>query len=66
MNTFGIVCPEDLTPKQKRDALCAITLIKDKRPRKIKGRACADGRAQRAYIKKEEAAAPTVSMVALL
>ena len=25
MNTFGIVCPEDLTPKQKRDALCAIT-----------------------------------------
>ena len=31
MNTFGIVCPKDLTPKHKWDALRAIILIKDKR-----------------------------------
>ena len=62
MNTFGGVCPEDLNPKQKWYALCAITLIKEKRSEKIKVRACEDDRAQRSYITKEEAAAPTVSM----
>ena len=41
MNTFVRVCPEDLTTKQKRDALRAITLIEEKRPGKIKRRACA-------------------------
>ena len=66
MNTFGRVCPEYLTPKRKRDALRAITLIKEKRSGKIKGRACADGRAQISYITKEEVYAPTVSMEALL
>ena len=46
MNKFGIVCPEDLTTKHERDALCAITLNKEKRSETIKGRACADGIAQ--------------------
>ena len=36
MNTFGISCPEDLTPKHKRGSLRAITLIKDKRSVKLK------------------------------
>ena len=66
MSTFGRVCPGDMTPKQRRDALIAITLIKEKRPRKIKGRSCVDGRAQRAYITKEKAAAPTILVEALL
>ena len=66
MNTFGILCPEDLTPKQKWYALRAITLIQKKRSRKIKVRAFADGRAQRSYITKEEAAATLVSMESLL
>ena len=66
MNTVGRVCPEYQTPKQKRDALRAITLIKEKRFVKIKGRECADGRSQRAYITKEEEAGPTISMEALL
>ena len=52
MNTFGRVCPEDLTPKYKRDALRAITLIKEKRSGKIKGGECADGRSQISYITK--------------
>ena len=64
--TFGRVCPEDMTPKQKLYALCAITFIKEKRFGKLKGRACADGRAQMSYIKKEEAAAPKISIYALL
>ena len=46
MNQFGRVCPKDLTPN-KKDALCAITLIKEKRYGKIKGIACVDGIAQR-------------------
>ena len=41
VNTFGITCTEDLMPKQKRDALCAITLIKEKQSGKIKGKSCA-------------------------
>ena len=53
MNMFGRVFPEDLMPKQKRDAFFEVTLIKDKRSGKIKVRACADGRSQRAYIIKE-------------
>ena len=52
MNTFGRVCHEDLTPKQKQDALRAIMLIKEQRSRKLKRRLCADGKAQRSYNKK--------------
>ena len=35
--------------------------LKRKRNGKIKGRGCADGRKQRAYIAKEDATSPTVS-----
>ena len=66
MNMFGRVCPEDLTLKNKKYALRAITLIKEKQSGKIKGRECADGRSQRSYITKEKSAEPTVSMEALL
>ena len=66
INMFGIVCPEDMTTKHKRYALRASTLIEDKQYRKIKGRACADGRAQRSYITKEEESVPRVSMEELL
>lgn len=38
-----------------------ITLIKEKRCSRIKGRTCADGRKQRKYIAKEDAASPTVT-----
>ena len=39
--------------------------LKHKRCGKIKGRGCADGRKQRAYITKEESTAPTVSTEAV-
>ena len=66
MNTFGRVFPEELIPKQKRDALHAITLIKEKIYGKNKRRGCADGISQRRYITKEEAAETKFSMKALL
>ena len=53
MNKFGIVCPEDLTPKHKRGSLRAITLIKEKQSGKIKGRVCADGRAQILHLRSQ-------------
>ena len=46
INTFGVLFPEDLTPKQKQDTLRAITLIQDKLSVNIKGIACLDSRAQ--------------------
>ena len=66
MKTFGRACPEDLRSKQKLDALREINLITEKGYGKIKGRSCADGRAQGLYITNEELVAPTVSMEALL
>lgn len=43
----------ELTSKQKSEALNLITMVKQKRCGTIKGRACADGRKQRRYITKE-------------
>ena len=43
-------------------ALSSLLFLKEKRTGKIKGRACINGAPQRAYISKEEAALPTVSM----
>jgi hypothetical protein len=43
-------------------ALSLLLFLKEKRTRKIKGRACLNGAPQWAYIPKEDAASPTVSM----
>jgi hypothetical protein len=66
MKVFGSVNPDTLTKTQKGKALHAINLIKEKRCGRIKGRTCADGRPQRAYVPREEATSPTVSMEALM
>lgn len=55
-----------LTPKQRYLALRAITLIKEKRDGKVKGRTVTDGSTQRGYIPPEQATSPTVSIEALL
>ena len=44
---FRAIKASDLTNDQKRDALRAINLIKEKRDGRLKGRTCADGRKQR-------------------
>ena len=54
-----------LTPEQRKEALAYLMFLKRKRSGKIKGRGCADGRKQRAYIMKEDSTAPTVSMEAI-
>lgn len=57
--------PSELTPEQKREALAYLMFLKRKRGGKIKGRGCADGRKQRAYTAKEDAASPTVATEAV-
>jgi hypothetical protein len=56
----------ELAPKQKREALRAINLIKEKRCGKIKGRTVADGRSQRNKYANEDISSPTVSNDALM
>ena len=46
---FRAIKASDLTNDQKRDALRAINLIKEKRDGRLKGRTCADGRKQRGW-----------------
>ena len=46
-DTFTPVEATTLSPEQKKRALCSLMCVKKKRDRKIKGRACADGKKQR-------------------
>ena len=41
-------------------------MVKEKRDGRLKGRAVADGRKQRLYIKKEDVASPTVKLESLI
>ena len=66
MKLFGKINPDTLTKEQKYKALRAINLIKEKRCGRIKGRTCADGRPQIAYVPREEATPPNVSMEACM
>ena len=56
---------KSLTQEQRKEALAYLMFLKRKRCGKIKGRGCADGRKQRAYITKEDSTAPTVSTEAV-
>ena len=51
---------DNLSFEKRKEALNIITMVKEKRDGIIKARACADGRNQRRYIPKEEAASPTI------
>ena len=59
------VYKKSLTQEQRKEALAYLMFLKRKRCGKIKGRGCADGRKQRAYITKEDSTAPTVSIEAV-
>ena len=56
---------KDLSPSQKKEALGYLMFLKMKRNGTIKGRGCADGRKQCAYITKEESTSPTISTEAV-
>ena len=59
------VMKSTLTKEQIRQALGYLMFLKRKRCGKIKGRGCADGRKQRAFIAKEDASLPTVATEAV-
>ena len=65
LSVFAPMYAHELTPEQRRAALRAINLIKEKRDGTIKGRTVADGRPQRSLYEKSETASPTVSSDAL-
>ena len=50
-----------LTHKECPQALSTVVFMKEKRNGKIKIRSCIDGVPQREYIKKEDAASPTIA-----
>ena len=66
LNVFSPEYAANLTRAQKRAALKAINLIKEKRCGKIKGRTVADGRKQRKHVPKSESSSPALSIDALL
>ena len=58
---------EDLTEKDKKEALEAVNLIAEKRCGKIKGRTCANGSRQRRFLRSDESyASPTASLEAIM
>jgi hypothetical protein len=65
LTVFEPLYANGLTKEQKGAALRAITLLKEKRDGRLKGRTVADGRPQRGLYDKSETASPTVSSDAL-
>ena len=66
MNAYVSIDPATLTREQKRAALRALNLFKEKRNGVLKGRTCAYGRPQRNMYEKSQTASPTVSTDALM
>ena len=56
----------ELTPSQRSKALESLIFLEEKRTGEIKGRMCADGRKQREWTPKEEAASPTIMTDSIL
>ena len=57
--------PSTVTKEMRQRALNYLMFLKRKKSGEVKGRGCADGRKQRLYVAKEDAAAPTVATPAL-
>jgi hypothetical protein len=58
---FQPMHPNNLSHPQKRSALRAINLIKEKRDGRLKARTCADGRPERKIYTKEDTTSPAIS-----
>lgn len=65
MEVLEAMDASSLSTEQKAEALAALSVIKEKRDGKLKGRTVADGRPQRAKYSKEETGSPTISNDAL-
>jgi hypothetical protein len=66
LNAYESINAASLTKKQRKEALRAINLLKEKRDGSLKGRTVADGRPQRTMYDKSQTASPTVSTDALM
>lgn len=66
LNVYEPLDPNTITHAQKKGALRAINLIKEKRCGRLKGRTVADGSTQRNLYDKSETASPTVATDALM
>ena len=66
MAVVGKVKYEDLSDEDKKRALRAINLIKEKRDGKIKGRTCADGSKHRRFVPREDASSATLAVESLM
>ena len=62
MVTYTPVHAHKLTREQRNEALSSIMFLTEKRCGRVKMRACANGSKQRQWIRKEDAASPTVMM----
>jgi hypothetical protein len=62
MDTWTPMEASKLSREQRMRALSLLLFLKEKRTGDVKGRACINGAPQRAYISKEEATSPTVSV----
>ena len=60
MVTFIPVHAHELTREQRKQALASLMFMTEKRCGRVKSRACANGSKQRQWIRKEDAASPTV------
>jgi hypothetical protein len=60
LHTYEPVHAHELTREQRLEALSSLMFMTQKRCRKVKSRACVNGSKQRQWIKKEDAASPTV------
>jgi hypothetical protein len=65
-NVLEPINPSDLTPSEREKVLEYLMFLKEKRCGKIKGRGCADGRIQRLWTEKHDAASPTAYLESLL
>ena len=63
---FQPIDKDSISMDERKKALRSITLVKEKRCGRIKGRTVADGRPQRDYIPQEDSTSPTVSIEALM
>ena len=61
MDTFFPRDPKTLTREEQIKALLSLIFLKQKHTGEVKSRTCINGAPQRAYIKKEDAASPTVA-----
>ena len=65
-SVLGGFDPHTLTMDQKKKALKAVNLIKQKCDGKVKGRMCANGAPHRPFVPREEARSKTMTLEALL